>query len=150
MPTRLFCCALNAGGEAVNTPRRAPFFGLHAARCGAKENPMSHPMHKLALLAGLGLALAGISHAPPAAARGQVSIGIDIGVPPPPPRYERMPPRRVGYVWAPGYWRWSAPAHRHVWVSGYWVPMRHGYRYRPARWERHGHHWRFRDGRWHR
>lgn len=111
---------------------------------------MNHPMHKLALLAGLGLAVAGLGHAPAAAAHTQVSIGVSIGVPPPPPRHERLPPPRVGYVWAPGYWRWNAPARRHVWVRGYWIRARSGRHYRPAHWERHGHDWRFRDGGWHR
>ena len=63
---------------------------------------------KLALLAGLGLSFAGAMYAPPAAARTQVAVGVRIGVAPPPPRFERVPPPRRGYVWAPGYWRWNA------------------------------------------
>lgn len=103
---------------------------------------------KLALLAGLGLAFAGASWAPPAAAHTQVAVGVRIGVPPPPVRVERVPAPRRGYIWAPGYWRWNAPAHRHVWVGGYWVHVRPGYHYRPARWVRHGRDWRFHAGYW--
>jgi hypothetical protein len=101
---------------------------------------------KLALLAGLGLTFAGTLYAPPAAARTQVSIGI--GIAPPPPRFERAPPPRMGYVWAPGYWRWSRPANRHVWASGRWVRARAGHRYRAARWDHVGRGWRFHQGYW--
>jgi hypothetical protein len=103
---------------------------------------------KFALLAGFGLSLAGALYAPPATAHTRVAVGVSIGVAPPPARFERVPPPRRGYVWAPGYWRWNAPAHRHVWVGGYWVRMRPGYHYRPAHWVRHGHDWRFRGGYW--
>jgi len=103
---------------------------------------------KLALLAGLGLTFAGAMYAPPAAARTQVAVGINIGVAPPPPRFERLPPPRRGYVWAPGYWRWDGYAHRHVWVGGNWVRMHPGRHYRPAHWVRHGHQWRFQPGYW--
>lgn len=106
-----------------------------------------HLTHKLALLAGLGLALTTVGYAPPAAARTHVSVNLAIGAPPP-PRIERVPPPRAGYVWAPGYWRWNAPARRHVWVRGYWVQARPGYHYRPAHWERQGRGWRLRDGGW--
>lgn len=99
---------------------------------------------KLALLAGLGVAFAGASYAPPAAA--QVYVTTRVGVAPPPPRYERIPRARPGYVWAPGYWRWDG--RRHVWAGGYWVRGRPGYNWRPAYWD-HGHDgWRFRRGYW--
>ena len=54
----------------------------------------------------------------PAAAR--VDLNIDIGVPPPAPVYEAVPPPRVGFVWAPGYWGWG-PDGRHVWIRGRWI-----------------------------
>ena len=101
---------------------------------------------KLALLAGLGLTFAGVSYAPPAAA--QVSVGIGVRLGPPAPRFERVPPPRAGYVWAPGYWRWNG--HRHVWANGYWVRARPGYRYRPAYWVHGRHGWRFHEGHWRR
>ena len=102
---------------------------------------------KLALLAGIGLTFAGMAWAPPAAAA-QVSMGIGVRVGPPPPRFERVPPPRRGYVWAPGYWRWDG--HRHLWAGGHWVRVHRGYHYVPARWV-HGHRgWHFHDGYWRR
>lgn len=104
--------------------------------------------HKLALLAALGLAATALAYTPPAAAYPQVAVGIDVDVAPPPPRHLRVPPARVGYVWAPGYWRWHPRSHRHVWVDGYWVRARPGYRYVPDHWVHHGRHWRFARGHW--
>jgi hypothetical protein len=103
---------------------------------------------KLALLAGLGLSFAAALYAPPAAARTHVSLGIGINLAPPPPRLERVPPMRSGYVWAPGYWRWDGRVHRHVWVGGYWVRARAGQRYHRAHWMQDGSRWRFREGYW--
>lgn len=83
-------------------------------------------------------------HSAPAQARGYVSINV--GIAPPPPRYERVV-IRPGYVWSPGYWRWNG--RRHVWVGGNYVPVRRGYAYVPARWQPYGQqHWRFHDGYW--
>jgi len=106
-------------------------------------NPLAR---KLAVLTGLGLALGSAAYVPEAAARTQVSV--QIGVAPPPARFERVPPPRRGYAWAPGYWRWDPYARRHVWVTGRWVPAHPGYRYRPAGWIRYGNNWRFHDGYW--
>ena len=100
---------------------------------------------KLALLAVLlGVASAGAIYAPPAAAGVAVAVGINVA--PPAPPYEVVPPPRVGYAWAPGYWRWGG--HRHVWVDGYWIPARPGFVYHHARWEHHQDGWRFHDGYW--
>ena len=99
-----------------------------------------------ALLTALGLGLGASAYAPEAAAGTQVSV--QIGVAPPPPRYEIVPPPRIGYVWAPGYWRWDPYARRHVWIVGRWMPARRGYYYRPPRWEHYGPGWRFHDGYW--
>jgi len=101
---------------------------------------------KFALLAGLGVAFAGASYAPPASA--QVYVTERVGIAPPPPRFERVPPPRVGYVWAPGYWRYDGRLHRHVWANGYWVRGRPGYTWRPAYWSRGPGGWRFRNGYW--
>ncbi|HET7331498.1 hypothetical protein [Dyella sp.] len=101
---------------------------------------------KLALVAGIGLALAGVSHTPPATA--QVSVGVGIHVAPPAPRYERMPPARRGFIWSQGYWRWEPRAHRYVWVPGTWVRARAGYRWYPGVWVRRGPSWYWRDGYW--
>lgn len=63
----------------------------------------------------------------PTQAMAQVGVNIVIGSPPPPLRYERVPPPRHGYLWAPGYWNWAG--HRHVWAPGHWEPVRPGYAY---------------------
>ena len=52
----------------------------------------------------------------PVAASAQVFV-----VPPPGPRYERIPPPRHGMVWHPGYWRWGHGAY--IWAPGAWVPV---------------------------
>lgn len=80
----------------------------------------------------------------PAAA--QVDLNVVIGTPPPPPRYEVVPAPRVGYVWAPGYWRWEN--HRHVWAPGHWVAERHGYHWVPDRWAQVNGGWRHVPGYW--
>ena len=87
----------------------------------------------------------------------QVSIGIQIGLPPP-PRVIVVTPARPApdYVWVGGYWY---PVRRHYkWHEGYWtrppyegarwVPPRHdGERYFVGYWEgehgrvEHDHHW---------
>ena len=84
----------------------------------------------------------------PTQAMAQVDVNVVIGVPPPPPRWEAVPPPRMGYVWAPGYWGWNG--HRHVWVSGNWVAERPGYVYAAPRWvERQGG-WYYESARWNR
>jgi OmpA-OmpF porin, OOP family len=52
----------------------------------------------------------------PFAANAQVIL-----VPPPGPRYERIPPPRRGWAWHPGYWRWGHGAY--VWAPGVWVQV---------------------------
>ncbi|QBB71979.1 hypothetical protein ELE36_17305 [Pseudolysobacter antarcticus] len=96
----------------------------------------------LSLIVAGGLATAVLSQ--PAAAG--VFLGVNIGVAPPERAVEVVPAARVGYVWAPGYWRWDG--HRHVWANGYWVRGRPGYEYRAAYWEHAGPNWRFHDGYW--
>lgn len=78
---------------------------------------------------------------------GGVSVAIDLGTPPPAPRIEVIPPPRVGYLWAPGYWAWTG--HRHEWVTGRWLEARAGYRHYPGRWERRGERWFFEPEHWH-
>ena len=105
----------------------------------------------LLLTAALALACAGFATAPAAQAAPQVSVGVGvgIGVAPPPPRFERAPPPRRGYSWAPGYWAWSPRLHRHVWVDGRWLRVHPGYHYMPARWRQGPHgHWHFSAGYW--
>ena len=93
----------------------------------------------------LGAALASsVLFAIPGAASAQVSIGVSIA--PPAPYYEAVPPPRVGYVWAPGAWRWNGG--RYVWGGGRWVGARPGYRWAEAGWVNRGGRWYYRDGRW--
>ncbi|WP_293775491.1 YXWGXW repeat-containing protein [uncultured Oxalicibacterium sp.] len=82
----------------------------------------------------------------PIQASAQVSINVNIGAEPPPPRYERVPGPRKGYVWAPGYWNWNG--HGHVWVPGYWVKARSGYVYEKAHWYQDRGGWHLRKGHW--
>jgi len=59
----------------------------------------------------------------------------------------RAPAPGRGYVWTPGYQRWSGS--RYVWVPGRWQqPPRLGARWVPYRWERRGPGWVMRDGHW--
>jgi len=112
----------------------------------AEEKRMKTLARTFAVLTALGLGLGASAYAPDAAARTQISVGINVA--PPAPRYEVVPPPRVGYAWAPGYWRWDPYARRHVWVVGRWMPARHGYVYRQPRWEHYRGGWRFHDGYW--
>lgn len=52
----------------------------------------------------------------------QISVGIRIGSPPPPPRVVRVVPAR--------------PARDYIWVSGYWYPSGRHYRWRDGYWTR--------------
>ena len=87
------------------------------------------------LLAALALGVATV--ALPGAAR----TYVEIQVAPPAPRVEVVPAPRVGYVWAPGYWRWNG--HRHVWINGSWIHERRGWRWQPETWVQAP------NGRWH-
>jgi hypothetical protein len=79
-------------------------------------------------------------------AASDAAVYVDINVAPPPPRVEVVPAPRVGYVWAPGYWRWNG--HHHVWANGYWVRERRGYHYAPNVWVQQNGHWHFQQGGW--
>jgi len=94
----------------------------------------------LCLLATLGAV------AVPASA--EVNFSVDLMLAPPPPRYEVMPPPRVGFIWAPGYWRWDG--HRHVWMGGRWMQARPGYHFVGEHWERRDGRNHFEAGRWER
>ena len=78
----------------------------------------------------------------PTAAQAQVYVQVA----PPPPRYERAPPPRRGYVWAPGRWEWRG--NRHVWINGNYMRARPGYAYRAPAWEQHDNRWEMRRGGW--
>lgn len=93
----------------------------------------------LAVAGTLAVTTATTASLTPAAAQVTITFGS-----PPPPRYEIVPAPRVGYIWAPGQWRWVDS--RYVWHAGAWYRERPGYRYVPARWDH-----RFVEGReqWH-
>lgn len=76
---------------------------------------------------------------------GDVSIGVDIG-PPPPPFVEYVPIAMPGHVWAPGYW--VSNGHRHVWNPGVWKRARPGYRHVAGHWEQRGGRWYLEPPRW--
>lgn len=99
---------------------------------------------------------------------GQVSIGIEIGAPPPPRVVRALPPRPgPDFVWIEGYW--YPVGHHYKWHPGYWsrpiyggarwvAPRYEGGRYFAGYWDGpggrrdHDHHWdkdRDRDGREH-
>ncbi|AMO99341.1 hypothetical protein CAter10_1575 [Collimonas arenae] len=82
----------------------------------------------------------------PSQAMAQIGVNITIGTPPPPPRYEVVPPPRVGYVWAPGYWNWDG--RRHVWAGGHWERARSGYLYDRPEWRQGPNGWELRRGGW--
>ncbi len=84
----------------------------------------------------------------PSTASAQVGIGVTIGQPPPPIRYERRPPMPgEGYIWQDGYWGVSRG--RYVWVPGLWQQAP----YQGAYWS-HPHYdhyqdgWRMHEGHW--
>jgi len=141
---------------AQHSRQHAPQGGvLRTARRLLAANTENHTMSRkssaLILSTALALAGAGFAATPAAQAAPQVSVGVGvgIGVAPPPPRFERAPPPRRGYAWAPGYWSWSPRLHRHVWVGGRWMRVHPGYHYMPARWQQGPRgHWHFSAGYW--
>lgn len=66
---------------------------------------------------------------------------------PPPPRVERAPAPRSGYVWVEGHYRHDG--RRYEWVPGRWerVP-RVDARYVPGRWNRNDRGYIWIEGRW--
>ncbi len=74
------------------------------------------------------------------------AVDVFVNTAPPPPRQERVPAARRGYVWAPGFWNWQG--RRHVWVNGHWERERRGYAYRPHEWIERDGRWQMRRGGW--
>ncbi len=74
-------------------------------------------------------------------------VGVDyVQVAPPPPRHERTPRARHGYIWSPGHWEWRGQ--RHAWVSGSWIAERRGYVYSNPAWTQRDGRWYMEQGRW--
>jgi hypothetical protein len=99
-------------------------------------------MKRLALAALLALA----ASAAPMSSMAAPRVDLFVGVAPPAPLVERVPPPRHGYVWAPGHWEWNG--HRHVWAGGYWVTERPGYAYTAPVWVQRGGGWTMEPERW--
>jgi hypothetical protein len=72
--------------------------------------------------------------------------GVDIAVAPPPPPEVMVPPPRVGFVWAPGFWGWNGQ--QHVWHEGRWMHERPGHHWQADHWEQHGNRWHYAQGHW--
>jgi hypothetical protein len=74
------------------------------------------------------------------------AIDVFVNFAPPPPRYERVPELRRGYIWSPGYWDWRG--NRHVWVNGVAVRERQGFSYQPRQWVEHDGRWNLQRSQW--
>src|SRR5262249_35314446 len=70
--------------------------------------------------------------------------GTPVG-PPPPPRVERVRPRR-GFFWVDGRYDWRDG--RYVWLGGRWERVRPGQHWHPGRWDHHGDRYLWIDGSW--
>jgi len=69
--------------------------------------------------------------------------------PPPLPSYDQPPIPGPGYLWTPGYWRWSEDEEDYYWVSGVWVePPRPGLLWTPGYWGWAGGSYLFHPGYW--
>ena len=101
-------------------------------------------MRKLALIAGAAALLSLSAMTIPAALQAQPVINVLYG--PPPPRVERVPPPRRGFVWSPGHYQWRGG--HHVWTRGSWVRARPGYAYRAPGWHEDNGRWQYRRGTW--
>lgn len=87
-----------------------------------------------------------LAFALPTVAQAQIGISVQIGTPPPPPRYEVVPAPRPGYVWAAGHYEWLHG--NYIWRRGHWVRARPGYAYVPAAWRAQGGRWVYQPPRW--
>jgi hypothetical protein len=62
-----------------------------------------------------------IALTPVVSAQAEVSIGLSVGIAPPPlPVYDQPPCPAPGYIWTPGYWAYGPDGY--YWVPGTWVP----------------------------
>ena len=97
--------------------------------------------------------LAGLLGAPllaaPLPAAAFVSVGISVGIAPPPlPVYEQPIAPEPGYIWTPGYWAWD-PAYGYYWVPGAWVlPPEVGLLWTPGWWGWDTGYYRWHQGYW--
>jgi hypothetical protein len=73
-------------------------------------------------------------------------VDVEIGVAPPPPVVEVVPPPREGYVFEPGHYGWDG--RQYVWIGGQFIPDRTGHAWQPYVIEQRGERWHFRAGHW--
>ena len=85
-----------------------------------------------------------------AAVPGAARVGVVVGVAPPVPAAETVPPPPgPGYVWQPGYWAWNGA--QYVWVPGTYVVAPYpGAVWVGGRWVHDGSGWVWVGGRWRR
>ena len=78
----------------------------------------------------------------------QISIGIRVGIAPPPlPYYEQPICPGDGYIWTPGYWDWDGA--EYYWVPGTWVMAPEiGDLWTPGYWGWDGYGYVFNEGYW--
>jgi hypothetical protein len=76
----------------------------------------------------------------------QANISVYVNGPPPPPRFERVPPPRHGHIWSQGHW--ESNGRRHYWVPGAWIVERPGYAYSAPVWYEERGRWQMRPGAW--
>jgi len=94
-----------------------------------------------AWIAAILAAAAEITLTPPS-----VAADVYADAPPPPPRVERAPPPRDGYVWAPGHWIWSGKSY--YWADGGFVVQRRHMKWVADQWEQVGDKWHFVPAHW--
>ena len=66
------------------------------------------------------IAIVAFASCVPVASHAAVSVSIDIA-PPPLPVYVQPVIPAPGYIWTPGYWRWSPADGDYYWVPGTWI-----------------------------
>jgi hypothetical protein len=92
------------------------------------------------------IAAASISALASAPAFARTEVYLDFA--PPAAPYEEVPPPRVGFIWAPGYYEHDHG--RYHWKAGHWEHERHGYTYHGGAWDHRENHWYYSEPRWER
>jgi len=99
-------------------------------------------MRKTIGVAAVGLGILGMASVGQAA-----RLEFDIGVAPPPERYEVVPAPRDGFIYERGHYAWDG--NNYVWRDGQFIRHREGHVYTPYLFERRGEKtWHFRSGHW--
>lgn len=100
----------------------------------------------LGLIARPDVAVATDGSGTPPPMASEIALTPVLWIAPPPPRVVVAPRPRAGWIWSPGYWRWTGRAY--VWIDGIWLAERRGYMYVPSHWERLPRGWVLVPGRW--